>query len=353
MTRSRHIFCASTIQRLAVTALMLLGSICMAPSTLAQNTPLIAGAAGFLTSTNGGNTSYLPVLAPVLEAPVGNQFQIEASAVLFEDFFPAGAGKGYDHLHYVNLSYLQLDYLATSHVTVVGGNFLVPFGTYNERLSPLWIGNFEDAPYVAAIGTMVNGRATGGMLRGSAVSTPNYSVDYAVYFSAHVTNEHFQSSRASGAKLEVYFPKLRLEVGTSYGRLLEGTQTDSYSGHLWWEPARVPLRFRSEYDHGAHAEGYWFEADYRLSHFGGPESLIGRLEPVFRFQQVFRRSPDPTDFLPTTGLQQADFGLDYNLPHGVRIISSYSREFSPAGNRNLWKTGIVYHFVFPTWKGES
>jgi len=115
----------------------------------------------------------------------------------------------------------------------------------------------------------------------------------------------------------------------------------------------VPLKFRSEYAHGAHAAGYWIETDYRLSKFGGPESLIGRLEPVFRWQQVFRNSPDPTDGLPSADTKRTDFGLDYHLPHEVRINTSYGRQFSPLGNRNVWETGIVYRFLFPAWKGKS
>jgi len=51
--------------------------------------------------------------------------------------------------------------------------------------------------------------------------------------------------------------------------------------------------------------------------------------------------------------QRADFGLDYNLPHNTRIFSSYARQFSSTGNRNVWETGIVYRFLFPAWKGRQ
>jgi len=44
--------------------------------------------------------------------------------------------------------------------------------------------------------------------------------------------------------------------------------------------------------------------------------------------------------------------LDYNLPHNTRILTSYSRQFSSAGNENIWETGVVYRFLFPTWKGK-
>jgi len=355
MSRSQPYLKTSPFARLLKMALLCLATLCLASlQAAAQNTPLISGGMGFLTSTNGGNTTYVPTISPVLVAPLGDRFQVESRATLLESFFPKGPGQsGYDTFHFVGLTYLQMDYFATSHLTIVGGTFLTPFGTYNERLAPIWISNFQDAPLITAIGTMGSGSGTGGMIRGSAVSTANFSIDYAAYFSAKSTNEQFQSSRSTGGKVEVYFPKLRLEVGTSYGRLLEGIQTNSYGLHVWWMPASVPLKVRSEYAHGAHAEGYWIETDYRLSRFGGEESPIGRLEPVFRWQQVFRNSPDPTDGLPPADTKQTDFGLDYHLPHEVRINVSYGRQFSPVGNRNVWETGIVYRFLFPAWKGKS
>jgi len=317
----------------------------------AQNTPLISGGMGFETSTNGGNTSYTPVIMPLLAAPLGDHLLVESRAILLDTVFPK-TGKGYDSQHFIALSYLQGDYIATPHVTVVGGYFLIPFGTYNDRLSPIWISNFQDAPLISSLGTMTSGSATGGMLRGNAWSTSKVSIDYAAYFSAGSTNEQFQSSRASGGRVNAYFPHARLEIGTSYGHLLEHKQENFYGAHVWWEPAQVPLRVRSEYAHGEHSQGLWIEGDYRLSQFGGAESLIGRLEPVFRWQQTFRNSPDATDGLPSVDTKRADFGLDYHLPHEVRINTSYARQFSSTGNRNIWETAIVYRFLFPAWRGK-
>jgi hypothetical protein len=70
-------------------------------------------------------------------------------------------------------------------------------------------------------------------------------------------------------------------------------------------------------------------------------------------QQTFRRDTIDSDGLPLVDTQRADFGLDYNLPHNTRIITSYARQFSSTGNRNIWETGIVYRFLFPAWKGKS
>ena len=341
------------ITSLIVVSIALIGAAFVVQPAPAQDTPLISGGVGFVTSTNGGNTTYIPILEPVLAAPIGNHVLLESRASLVELFFPKGGGQpGYTSSSFLGLSYLQADITASSHLTLVAGEFLTPFGTYNERLTPFWIGSFQDAPLIFPLGTMNTASSVGGMLRGSAVSRPQFSVDYAAYFSAASTNQQLDSQRSSGGRSSIYFPKSGIEIGASYGHRLQDTHANYAGMHLWWEPIESPFRFRSEYAHGPHSQGYWAEADYCLSHFGGAESIVGRLEPVFRIQQTFRSSPDSSDGLPSADTKRADFGLDYHLPHEVRINTSYSRQFSSTGNRNIWETGIVYRFLFPTWRGK-
>jgi len=314
---------------------------------------LISGGAGFLTSTNGGSTTYLPIIEPLLAAPIGNHFLIESRAALVETFAPNGDGQpGYDHTHFIGLTYLQGDYIASSHLTLIGGSFLTPFGTYNERLSPVWINNLQDGPLIAGIGLMSSGSGLGGQLRGSVLSRKKYTVDYAAYFSARSGNEQFTSERSSGGRASLYLPDSRLEVGVSYGRSLQGTQENFIGTHVWWEPKDTAFRLRSEYARGQHAQGYWAEADYRTQAFEGLDSWIGRIEPIFRMQQTFRIDKLGGDGVPSVNTHRVDFGLDYNLPHNTRILTSYARQFSSNGNRNIWETGIVYRFLFPAWKGK-
>jgi hypothetical protein len=319
----------------------------------AQETPFLSGGGGFLTSTNGGNTTYLPIIEPLIAAPIGPHLLVESRAALTESFFPRGGAGGYDHSYFAGLTYLQGDVLLSPHVTVVAGSFLLPFNTYNERLSPVWIGNFQDGPIIANIGLMSTGTGVGGEMRGNAIQRNGYSIDYAAYFSARSGNEQFNSERSSGGRASLYLPAKRLEMGLSYNRLLQGTQENFYGAHLWWEPANTAFRLRSEYARGHHAHGYWVEADYRTQAFGGLNSWVGRIEPVFRMQQTFRRDTVVSDGVPLVDTQRADFGLDYNLPHNTRILTSYARQFSSQGNRNIWETGIVYRFLFPAWKGKK
>lgn len=318
----------------------------------APTVPLISGGVGFFTSTSGGSTSYLPILEPLLAAPLGDHLLIESRAAVGESFFPNGGGQtGYNHSHFVDLSYLAGDYITSSHLTIVGGSYLLPFNTYNERLSPIWIGNFQSGPSIAGLGLLSTGTGVGGMLRGSAASTSTYSVDYAAWFSASSKNEQFSAERSSGGRVSVYFPQSHLETGFSYDRLLQGTHENFYGAHLWWASKGSAFRLRSEYAGTTHVSGYWAEADLRTLKYG--DTWKGRFEPLFRMNQTIRRNNTVSDGLPLVNTERADFGLDYNLPHNTRILTSYSRSFSANGNENIWQTGIVYRILFPAWKGKS
>lgn len=358
MTRRTFSISCSTAARLAKFAVLALCLLCAVRYGTAQDTPLLSGGIGFFTSTNGGQTTYAPEFEPLIAAPIGKRFLIEGRAALLEFYSEKGNGQsGFDQGHVIDVTYLQGEYFANPHITIVGGDFLIPFNTYNDRLTPIWIGNFQDFPLITSLGTMSTGSGLGGMLRGSAVSRPKYSIDYVGWLSARSGNEQFNTKRSAGGRASLYLPPSRLEIGLSYDRLLQGPQgtrgENFYGMHVWWEPKDTAFRLRSEFARGHHAQGYWIEADYRLQTFGGLDSWIGRIEPVFRLQQTFRRDTFASDGLPLVNTQRADFGLDYNLPHNTRILTSYSRQFSAAGNENVWETGIVYRFLFPTWKGKS
>lgn len=333
-------------------ALLLITPLAVALPAAGQDTPLISGAVGFLSGTNKGPTSFDPTIMPLVAFPITRRFLFENRDSLLETVNPRLGGQSDQTKLHENVTYMQMDYFAMSHATLVAGKFLTPFNTYNERLGPIWIGNFQDGPLIFPIGN--NGSTgTGGELRGSLYSGSKLSIDYVSYVSANVTGTQFTSSRAAGGRAGVYFPALRLEIGGSHGHVFEGTHRDASGFYVWWQPGGGPVSIKSEYAHGTHSQGYWIETGYRLSQFKGPDSAIGRLEPLFRMQQAFRNSPDATDGLPSADTQRADFGLDYFLPHEVRINTSYSRLFSSTGNGNIWKTGLIYRFLFPAWPGKK
>lgn len=341
-----------TLQPICLTAIAsLLALLCSAQCGAAQDLPLLSGGVGFFTSTNGGNTSYQPHIEPLIAAPICSSFLIESRAILLEEFSPNG--NGYSHTHLADVVYMQGDYLATRHITVVGGSYLLPFNTYNDRLSPIWISNFQDFPLIVGIGTLNSGSGLGGMLSGSAASSSKYSISYNAWFSARSGNFYFNSERSSGGRVSLYLPESRLEIGASYDRSLQDKQENFSGAHLWWEPKDTGFRFRSEFARGAHAYGYWIEGDLRLTSLAGAHTWIGGFEPVVRMQQTFRIDNLGSDNVPSVNTQRVDFALNYNLPHNTRILTSYSRQFSPNGDVNIWETGIVYRYLFPAWKGKA
>lgn len=353
MQNSRLRSSSCRLQYLVTAATCVLSLLSAAHSAAAQNTPLLSGGVGFFTNTTGGSTSYQPHIEPLIAAPIGKPLLFESRGILFENFSPNGNGQsGYNHSHLASLIYMQGDYIAAKHLTVVVGDYLLPFNTYNDRLSEIWISNFQDFPLIAGLGTMNSGSGIGGMLSGSAASSSKYSISYNAWFSARSGNYYFNSLRSSGGRVYLYLPENRLEVGASFDRRLQNTQENFVGAHVWWEPRDTGLRLRSEYSHGEHAQGYWIEGDYRLKAFGGYDSWIGRMEPVFRMQQTFRIDNLASDSVAGVNTQRADFGFDYNLPHNTRILTSYARQFSSTGDVNVWETGIVYRFLFPTWKGK-
>jgi len=318
----------------------------------AQDTPLLSGGVGFFYNTSGPNSDYQPHVEPLIAAPIGPRILFESRSILQEDITPKGRGQsGYNHSHFINLIYMQGDIHAAPHMNLILGDFLLPFNTYNERLSEIWIQNFQFAPLTAGLGTLGSGSGIGAMVSGSGISNEHHNFTYNGWYSARSGNTQFNSRRSFGGRGTMYLPDARLEMGISYDRQLQATHENFYGLHVWWEPKDTAFRLRSEYSRGHHAHGYWVEADYRSQAFGGLDSLVGRFEPVFRLQQTFRRDTLVSDGLPFVNTQQVDFGFNYNLPHNTRILASYSRQFS-SKNTNIWQTGIVYRFLFPAWKGK-
>jgi hypothetical protein len=329
-------------------------AFCGVASRCQSDTPIISGGVGFLGSTNAGATSFQPVLAPVLTVPLGDKFLVESRAdirgfISRED----GTSGPYQGQSFETLEYLQLDYLANSHLTITAGRFLTPFGIFNERLNPIWINKFQDAPLIAAIGIGI-GYSDGFMLRGNLVENRNYAINYSTYFSTLSTVNKFESVRGTGGRLGVFFPRARLEVGTSYQRRLQNLRANSFGTDVSWLPFSAPLEVKGEFAHSPSGEGYWIQAAYRLSAIPRAPAFAARLEPVFRMQQFFRLTLLAGDELPQQNARRPDFGLNCYLPHEIRLNASYGREyFAHATDVNVWNFGITYRFMFPLLPGES
>src|SRR5271168_2650248 len=104
MTRLKHeLIVPST--RLALAMFVLLSFSVL--TTEAQNTPLISGGVGFLTTTTGGVTALQPVIAPVAAVPLGEHLLVESRAYISDFIAPKNGNSGpYQGDFFAGLQYL-------------------------------------------------------------------------------------------------------------------------------------------------------------------------------------------------------------------------------------------------------
>jgi hypothetical protein len=314
--------------------------------------PAISGGAGYIQNVDGGITTLEPQINPVLLVPFGSHVLLESRTGFFGFFQRENATSGpFTGKILKSVDYAQVDWLVNTHVIASAGRYLIPFGLYSERLEPIWIKNLQDAPITAAIGTRTSGSGDGFMLRGMAVQTPSYSIQYTSYFSASSNINQLQAGRAAGGDASLYLTQARLEIGTSYQRFLQGRSINSVATYVSWQPSSVPLDIKAEADFSYNGRGYWIESAYLFQQLPIP-SFFRRTQIVGRIQQFFP-SNGGGNSLPSVDTQRFDLGLNYYLSENMRFISSYGRTFSSQGNANVWNIGATYRFMFPLWPGRK
>ena len=311
--------------------------------------PILTGTAGTFSFATAGQQQLDAQINPVLLVPLGDHWLVEGRAEFQGAFQRPPEGGPYGGPVSKNLDYLQADYIANKYVTVTMGRFLTPFGIFNERLYPIWIRSLQQDPLIFPIAT---GSSDGMMLRGGFASNAKANLTYAVYASAVSTaHNNLGSDRNVGARVSVFLPGPRLEIGASWQKLLQDERTNAFGLHFAWLSTRLPLNVHSEYARSNRGSGYWIDGAYRLSQLHFWQKAMRRTELAGRAEQFFSGSisPDEADAfgLPTANTREGEFGVNYYLQDGLKAIASYGRQFSSAGNFNLWTVGIAYRFLIP------
>jgi len=318
-----------------------------APEEEARPIPLLTGSTGFLTGFTGGQPDLHPLVTPLVLLPIGPKWLFETRATFETDLVQVPGRSGF-HSGPVQkeVEYAQLDFIANPYITMTVGRFLTPFGIFNERLYPVWIRNLQSDPLILPIGIGPSNASTGAMMRGGFRAHPQFNINYAVYFSALSTTSPVDSDRFAGGRAGIFVPKARLEIGGSFQHLLQQERSDLFGFHLIWQPTRLPLDIRGEYADSKRGSGYWIEPAYKLSQLPFLQNEMRRTQLVARYQQFFT-GPLPSDSLPPVNTKQFEFGLNYYFLDGLKGSSNYGRQFSSAGNANVWTLGLTYRFVVP------
>jgi len=311
--------------------------------------PILTGNIGAFSFVSGGHNLIDTQINPILLIPLGDRWLIESRAEFEGQFQRPPNGGPYGGPVDKHVDYAQIDYIANSYLTVTAGRFLTPFGIFNERLYPVWIRALQPDPLILPINTAPS---DGVMFRGGVPVNAKANVNYAAYVSAtSIGIGSVDSERHVGARMGVFLPGPRLEVGCSWQRTLQDTRKNAFGFHMGWQPAKVPLNLRSEFAHSFEGSGYWIEGAYRLSQAHVWQKTMRHTEVVARIQQFYTGeiSADGAAALglPGADTREADFGINYFLRDGLKGIASYGRQFSSAGNFNQWSFGVAYRFLVP------
>ncbi len=320
--------------------------------TEAGYVPVISGGAGYIHNVSGGGPTLEPQVDPVLLVPFGRHLLLE-SRTDFTGFFErqnftSGPFKG---KVFKDVEYAQLDWLADTHVIVVGGKYLLPFGLYNERLGPIWIRNIQDPPYTASVGTRNTGSGDGLELRGVAAQTADMSLQYTAYFSVRSGINQLGSARVAGGDASVFFPKARFEIGGSGQRFLQQQRINNGAAYISWQPLEGSADIKAEFDYSYFGHGYWLEGAYKLDH-ASSHAAIQKVQLVARVEQVFPQHGGGNG-LPHIDNKRFDAGINYYLKDNLRLLATYGRNFNDQLNTNVWNLGVTYRFTIPLWFGEK
>jgi hypothetical protein len=308
-------------------------------------TPIVTGAFGFATQINKpSDLSFGPKFEPILIVPLGNKFLFETEYSMElpverqqSSLGPAVLSHGFE--------YLQLTYLATSNLSITGGQFVTPFGIYKERLDPQWVRNLLDVPLIFPVN---DNSSIGAMVRGSAYLAPKVKLNLAAYYSGSEGNLQISGEKQAGGRASVYLQGPRLEVGASYSRKLGDERFNCAGMDFVWNARGTPLDLRGEYVHAdVLGQGYWLESAWRLSN-ATSNPFLRRSQIVGRVEQYFtpRMAQDLDEELPSLNTKRVTAGFNYWPSDGVKFALSYGREMDSNRSQGVWTVGLVYRFAW-------
>ncbi|MBZ5665049.1 MAG: OprO/OprP family phosphate-selective porin [Acidobacteriia bacterium] len=309
--------------------------------------PVVSGGVAFVPFVQGGQTTLVSIISPVVLVPLGNNWLIESRGAFEGDFTRLNGTGPFGGKIHKELEYLQVDYIANPQLTLTAGRFLTPFGIYNERLYPAWIRDLQADPLILPL---EEGSSNGVMLRGGFSAAHNLNLNYAAYFSALSTNETLDSDRQVGGRLGAFLPNQRLEIGFSFQHLLQEDHANRFGAHFEWQPRSIPLDIRSEYADTESGRSYWIEPALRLSAVSHA-TVFKHTQLVGRLQQFFTKAGATNGDVPGANTKEPEIGLNYYFLDGLRATGSYGRQLSSEGNANIWTAGMTYRFAFPLGRG--
>ena len=222
----------------------------------------------------------------------------------------------------VNLSFATLDYIINDYVTFLGGNMLLPLGTYSER-SAGWLNKFPDAPLPRDV---LPGNGVGVQLRGAIpIGDRGPSVTYSAFVDNGVSSidgtgnadqldlggnvgltsdgrfANLHGGAGWGGRVAVFWPwkpSYDVEIGVSgMSSAWDNRSRRQYSAAVadWSVHVGPYIEVKGEYmntwvgtdDHGTiDPDGWWIQAGYKLGGLKLNVPYLDKLEVVGRYDTI-------------------------------------------------------------------
>jgi hypothetical protein len=240
----------------------------------------------------------------------------------------------------VGLSFAQLDYLINDYMTFVGGDMLLPLGTYSERAAG-WLNKIPDDPMAR---DLLPGSGVGVQLRGAVpVGTAGQSLTYSVYgangpSSNDGTGNHDQ-----------------LDLGGNVGIKSDGTfgnlhGSPSGGGRVGWF---YPWKPHYDIEVGLSGQaGPWDDPGNRLWSAGVLDAAL-HFGPYVEVKGEYIHSWVETDDIGTFkphgwwiqgGYKIAGLNLDWPLVNNLELVGRYDNFEDGLGiHADRYTLGYVYY----------
>jgi hypothetical protein len=281
--------------------------------------------------------------APIFLFRGGDKILLEAGFdFILQNNAPDSAG----NTTTVNLSFATLDYLINDYITFVGGNMLLPLGTYSER-SAGWLNKFPDAPLPRAV---LPANGVGVQLRGAI---PLGDRGASVTYSGFVVNG--PSSVDGSGRAD------QLDLGGNVGLTSDGRFANLHGGAGWggriavfwpWKPTydlEVGVSgMSSPWDNAARRQYNALVADWSL-HVGPYVEVKGE------YMNTWVGTDNAGIIDPNGWWIQAGYklgGLKLNVPYldKLELVGRYDTVDDGLGSRtNRGTFGAVYYVTNTLW----
>jgi hypothetical protein len=270
----------------------------------------------------------------------------------FEEEFEKMEGEEWESAFEKEIEYLQADVLAHKYLTLVGGRYLIPFGTYIERLHPAWIKNLQQDPITFGF---LEHSGNGFMARGGAALSDWMNLSYAGYYSFETTADWVGAENMFGGRTSSFFPLAGTELGLSYNGMREAAEDTTIHGlgvDVTQQFRDLAIDLKGELASlSEKGTGYWFEGSHRFVHVPFGKPFFRRFQLILRWEQFFAPTVEAAaaeeeghTALPEDDTDRLKVGGNYFLTNDLKVSISYGRTQTSSADENLFDAGISWRF---------